>query len=89
MPNWCFNEIRFTGSTGDITNLIEFVEEQSDEGLIQFSFNSIIPLILLGGHLKKFFMHCVKNFQKYISHGFIMNQAWNFLATYPTKLLKI
>ena len=41
MPNWCHNRVRFTGTTEDITNLMEFVQDQDGE---HFSFDSIIPI---------------------------------------------
>ena len=40
MPNWCFNRVTFTGSTGDIENLVAQLE--SDDS--HFDFNKIIPM---------------------------------------------
>ena len=40
MPNWCFNRVTFSGTSGDIENLTAQLE--SDE--THFDFNKIIPM---------------------------------------------
>ena len=40
MPNWCFNRVTFTGTSGDIENLVAQLE--SDDS--HFDFNKIIPM---------------------------------------------
>jgi len=40
MPNWCFNQVTFTGTSGDIENLVTQLE--SDDS--HFDFNKIIPM---------------------------------------------
>ena len=40
MPNWCFNRVTFTGTSGDIENLVAQLE--SDES--HFDFNKVIPM---------------------------------------------
>jgi len=40
MPNWCFNRVTFTGTSGDIENLItQLASEKS-----HFDFNQVIPM---------------------------------------------
>ena len=40
MPNWCFNRVTFTGSTGDIENLVTQLASETSH----FDFNKVIPM---------------------------------------------
>lgn len=49
MPNWCNNQVTFSGTTEDINNIIEFVEGDMDlvDGSLivePFSLDAIIPM---------------------------------------------
>ena len=40
MPNWCFNQVTFTGTSGDIENLVAQLESE----MSHFDFNKVIPM---------------------------------------------
>ena len=40
MPNWCHNQVTFTGSTGDIENLVTQLASETTH----FDFNKVIPM---------------------------------------------
>ena len=40
MPNWCFNQVTFTGTSGDIENLVAQLESETSH----FDFNKVIPM---------------------------------------------
>ena len=40
MPNWCFNRVTFTGTSGDIENLVTHLESERSH----FDFNNVIPM---------------------------------------------
>ena len=40
MPNWCFNRVTCTGTSGDIANLIDYVQEDDND----FSFNAVMTM---------------------------------------------
>ena len=42
MPNWCFNQVTFTGTSGDIENLVAQLESEKSH----FDFNKVIPMPL-------------------------------------------
>jgi len=40
MPNWCFNQVTFTGTSGDIENLVSHLKSDDTD----FDFNKVIPM---------------------------------------------
>ena len=40
MPNWCFNRVTFSGTSGDIENLTAQLESDTSK----FDFNNVIPM---------------------------------------------
>ena len=40
MPNWCYNKVTCSGTVDDLTQFIEYVQENDNN----FSFNAVIPM---------------------------------------------